>query len=130
MHDEEPSGFRQYPRKQVSRLTGAGQTWITAGAVRRIEEGEHVRGLRTTFTLDRRAQIHGQFVCEMNVFLRLFCWRETGCGIAEYGAMVDAEGFDPALLAEGETDEKTELDQLWDRKMAMQICPELVAGDV
>ena len=66
----------------------------------------------------------------MNVFLRLFCWRETGCGIAEYGAMVDAEGFDPALLAEGETDEKTELDQLWDRKMPMQICPELVARDV
>lgn len=44
--------------------------------------------------------------------------------------MVDAEGFDPALLAEGETDEKTELDQLWDRKMSMQICPEIVVCDV
>ncbi len=52
--------------------------------------------------------------------LRLFRWRETGCGIAEYGAMVDAEGFDPALLAEGEADEKTELDQLRSRKKLVQ----------
>ncbi len=55
---------------------------------------------------------------------------ETGCGIAEYGAMVDAECFDPALLAESEADEKTELDQLRSRKMSMQFCPERVVGDV
>ncbi len=63
-------------------------------------------------------------------FLRLFRWRETGCGIAEHGAMVDAEGFNPALLAEGEADEKTELDQLWDRKKSVQFFPERVVGDV
>ena len=67
---------------------------------------------------------------EMNVFLRLFRCGETGCGIAEYGAMVDAEGFNPALLAEGEADEKTELDQLGSRKKSVQFCPERVVGDV
>ena len=55
---------------------------------------------------------------------------ETGCGVAEHGAMVDAEGFDPALLAEGEADEKTEFDQLRSGKMLMQFCPERVVGNV
>src|SRR5262245_23049319 len=56
--------------------------------------------------------------------------RETGRGIAEHGAVIDAEGFDPALLAEREADEKTEFNQLRNGEMSMQLLPQLVIGDV
>src|SRR6266576_2317791 len=62
--------------------------------------------------------------------LRLTRRRETGHGVAEHGAVVDAECFDPALLAEGETDEKTELDQLGNGEVLMKFFPERVVGDV
>ena len=62
--------------------------------------------------------------------LRLTRRRETGYGVAEHGAVVDAEGFDPALLAEGETDEKTELDQLGNGEVLMKFFPERVVSDV
>jgi hypothetical protein len=38
--------------------------------------------------------------------------RETGRRIAEHRAVIDAKGFDPALLAERQRDEKAQLDQL------------------
>ena len=63
-------------------------------------------------------------------FRQLFRRRQAGCGIAEHRAVIYTEGFNPALLAEGEADEKTELDQLRSRKMSMQFCPERVVGDV
>ena len=44
--------------------------------------------------------------------------------------MLDAEGFDPALLAEGEADKKTEFDQFRNREVAVQLRPQLVIRDV
>jgi hypothetical protein len=49
--------------------------------------------------------------------------REAGCGIAEHGAVIDAQGFDPALLSEGERDEKSELNQLGNREVLVQFFP-------
>jgi hypothetical protein len=43
--------------------------------------------------------------------------RETGGGVAEHCAVIDAQGFDPALLSEGERDEKSELNQLGNREV-------------
>ena len=60
----------------------------------------------------------------------LFPRREAGFGVAEHGAVADAEGFDPALLAQGEADEKTQLDQFGIRKVLMQFRPQRVIGDV
>jgi hypothetical protein len=49
--------------------------------------------------------------------------REAGDGVAEHRAVIDAEGFDPALLAEGERDEKSELNQLGNREVLVQFFP-------
>jgi hypothetical protein len=43
--------------------------------------------------------------------------REAGGGVAEHCAVIDAQGFDPALLSEGERDEKSELNQLGNREV-------------
>jgi hypothetical protein len=45
--------------------------------------------------------------------------RNSGRVIRQDFAMADAEGFDPALLSEGQRDEKSQLDELGNRKMAM-----------
>ena len=44
--------------------------------------------------------------------------------------MVDAEGFDPALLAKCQRDEKPKLDQLGNGEMFMEFPPESVIGDL
>jgi len=44
--------------------------------------------------------------------------------------MLDAQCFDPALLTEGEADKKTELDQLIEAEVLMELCPERVIGDL
>ena len=56
--------------------------------------------------------------------------RETGRGIAEHDAVIDAKGFDPALLAERQRDKKAQLDQLGDREVPMQFLPQSVVGNV
>ena len=44
--------------------------------------------------------------------------------------MLDAEGFDPALLAQGQSDEKAELHEFRDGEVLMEFCPERSIGDV
>ena len=44
--------------------------------------------------------------------------------------MVNSECFDPALLTEGEADKKTELNQLIEAEVLMELCPERVVGDI
>ena len=44
--------------------------------------------------------------------------------------MIDAEGFDPALLSEGQRDEKSQLDKLRNGKMAVQFFPKRGVGDI
>jgi hypothetical protein len=56
-------------------------------------------------------------------FIMIVTRREPGCGIAEHGAVIDAQGFDPALLSEGERDEKSELNQLGNREVLVQFFP-------
>ena len=56
--------------------------------------------------------------------------RQTDCVFAQHRAMLDAEGFDPALLAEGEADKKPEFDQFRNREVAVQLRPQLVIRDV
>lgn len=56
--------------------------------------------------------------------------RQTCCRIPEDSAMLDAECFDPALLTQGEADEKAELHQLIDAEVLMELCPERVVGDL
>jgi len=56
--------------------------------------------------------------------------RETGRGIAEDHTVIDAKSFDPALLAERQRDEKSQLDQLGDREMPVQFLPQSIVGNV
>jgi hypothetical protein len=56
--------------------------------------------------------------------------RETGCGIAEHGAVIDPKCFDPALLSERQRDEETKLDQLGNREVSVQLLPQAVVGDI
>ena len=56
--------------------------------------------------------------------------RQPHRSVAEHGAVVDAEGFDPTLLAESEADEKAELNQLGDGEVSMEFFPERGVGDV
>ena len=44
--------------------------------------------------------------------------------------MIDAQGFDPTLLAECQSDEKAELDELWDGEVPVQLLPERIVRDV
>ena len=44
--------------------------------------------------------------------------------------MIDAEGLDPALLAQRKADEKAELDQFRNREVTMEFFPQRVVGDV
>ena len=56
--------------------------------------------------------------------------REAGRGVAEDLAVLDAEGFDPALLAQGKGDEKSQLDQLGNGEMLIEFLPKSIIGDV
>ncbi len=44
--------------------------------------------------------------------------------------VTDAEGFDPALLSEGQRNEKSQLDKLGIGKMAVQLFPERGVGNI
>ena len=44
--------------------------------------------------------------------------------------MIDAQGFDPTLLAKRQADEKPELDQFRDGEVLMKFFPERVVGDI
>jgi hypothetical protein len=44
--------------------------------------------------------------------------------------VLDAEGFDPALLAQGQSDEKAELHEFRDGEVLMEFCPERIIGDI
>jgi hypothetical protein len=56
--------------------------------------------------------------------------RETGGGIAEHGAVIDAECFDPALLSKRQRDKKSKLNQLGDREVSVQLFPQSIVGNV
>ena len=43
--------------------------------------------------------------------------------------MTDPQRLDPALLSQGEPDEKTELNEFFSRKVLMQLFPECVVGN-
>ena len=43
--------------------------------------------------------------------------------------MSDPQCLDPALLSEGERDEKAEFDEFFSRKMPMEFFPECVIGN-
>ena len=44
--------------------------------------------------------------------------------------MIDAQGLDPTLLAKCQSDEKAELDELWDGEVPVQLLPERIVRDV
>jgi len=44
--------------------------------------------------------------------------------------VADAEGFDPALLAQGQRDEESKFDQLGYGKVLMKLLPERVVRDI
>ena len=56
--------------------------------------------------------------------------RKAGGGIAEHRSVADAEGFDPALLAQSERDEEPKFDQLGNGKVLVQFLPKRVVGDL
>ncbi len=44
--------------------------------------------------------------------------------------MVDAKRFDPALLSQGERDEKTQFDQFGNGEVLMELLPKSIVGDL
>ena len=48
---------------------------------------------------------------------------ETGRRIAEHRAVIDAQRFYPTLLAQGEPNEKTQLDQFRNREVVIKLLP-------
>ena len=44
--------------------------------------------------------------------------------------MADAESFDPALLAQGQPDEKAQLDQFRYREMLIEFLPKSIVGNI
>src|ERR1043166_7929295 len=62
---------------------------------------------------------------------RPFCRRrQAHSGIAQYLAVADAESFDPALLAKGQSNEKSQLDQFRDGEMSMEFFPKSIVGNL
>lgn len=63
--------------------------------------------------------------------VRCVLWRglESSLRIREHFSVADPERLDPALLTEGERDERAELDQLGSREVLVEACPELIVGN-
>jgi hypothetical protein len=49
--------------------------------------------------------------------------REIRARITEHGTVIDTQRFDPALLAKGEPDEETQLDQFRNREILIEFLP-------
>ena len=55
--------------------------------------------------------------------------RQPGGGIPQDLPVTDSQRLDPALLSQGQPDEKTELNQFFGRKVLMQLFPERIVGN-
>ena len=56
--------------------------------------------------------------------------RQSRSVVGQHFAVTDAQGLDPALLAEGQGDEKPEFDQFRNAKVLVQLLPKRVVSDV
>ena len=81
--------------------------------------------------------LHCSFECHQNSTIRLSQsdFVTMGCAdshraIRQDFAVADAQRFNPTLLAEGQRDEETELDEFGNREMAVQLFPKRFVGNV